>query len=255
MVRQAHHERTTTHGNPTTYPFVLSVSKGERWIATQSQRGEGKVVLLPWWRGKRSEEPKVLERAVFLDRDGTINEEVGYITHLEQVRLLPGAAAGIRRLNESGLKVVVITNQAGVARGVHLESFIHEVNGLITAQLRQEGASIDRIYYCPHHPLGEVDSYRRECLCRKPAPGLLLQAAGDLELDLSRSYMVGDRLSDVQMMQSIGGKGILVLTGHGAEEKEVLQSLDVRPDHVAVDLREAVGWILQQCGDGARDDG
>jgi len=195
-----------------------------------------------------------LEHAVFLDRDGTINEEVGYITHLGQVRLLPGAAAGVRRLKESGLRVVVITNQAGVARGIHPESFIHEVNGLITAQLRQEGASIDRIYYCPHHPRGEVDSYRKECQCRKPAPGLILQAAEELNLDLRRSYMVGDRLSDVQMMQSVGGKGILVLTGHGAGEKEVLQSLEIRPDHVAVDLPGAVDWILEQGENGAGDD-
>lgn len=188
-----------------------------------------------------------MRRAVFLDRDGTINEEVGYITDLKQVRLLPGAAEGIRRLKNHGLQVVIVTNQSGVARGLHPESFVREVNELIADRLRREGAVIDGAYYCPHHPRGEVESYRRECGCRKPAPGLLLRAAGELGLDLERSYMVGDRLSDVRMMQKIGGRGILVLTGYGSQERNSVGSLEAPPDHVAEDLRAAVDWILEQC--------
>jgi D-glycero-D-manno-heptose 1,7-bisphosphate phosphatase len=192
--------------------------------------------------------------AVFLDRDGTINEEVGYLDGIEKLRLIPGAAEGIRRINESGMKTVVITNQSGVARGLFDESVVHQVNARLREMLRAEGAAIDGLYFCPHHPTAGRGDYLRTCTCRKPAPGLILRAAEELFIDPRRSYMIGDTLKDIEAGTRAGAKGILVRTGLGTEAEEELAGIGAegnrgetaaRPVHVAVDLLAAVKWLLE----------
>ena len=180
--------------------------------------------------------------AVFLDRDGTINEEMGYINHLSRFRLLRQAVPAIRRLNAAGVKVVVVTNQSGAARGYFPASLVDEVHEHLQQLLAAGGAHLDGIYVCPHGPA-------EGCACRKPRPALLEQAARDLDLDLSRSYLVGDRYIDIQTAANAGAKGILVLTGYGRGEYDYLRAAArVQPVHVAPDLREAVEWILKDLG-------
>jgi len=186
-------------------------------------------------------------RAVFLDRDGTINEEVGYVNHLERFVLLPRVAEAIRLLNQHGLKAVVITNQSGVARGYFPESLVHLVHQRMQELLGREGAYLDGIYYCPHHPDVGSPPYRQKCGCRKPETGLVDKASTALDLDCSRSYLVGDRGNDFEFAHRIGAKGILVLTGYGRGEWEYCQDRwKAKPNHVAQDLYEAVQWILHQ---------
>ena len=180
--------------------------------------------------------------AVFLDRDGTINEQMGYINHLSRFKLLPQAVAAIRRLNEAGVKVVVVTNQSGAARGYFPASLVDEIHAHLKQLLAAEGAHLDGIYVCLHGP---ADG----CACRKPRPALMEQAARELDLDLSRSYLVGDRYSDIQTAANAGVKGILVLTGYGRGEYEYVRPVQkVQPVHVAPDLEEAVEWILADLG-------
>ena len=180
--------------------------------------------------------------AVFLDRDGTINEEMGYINHLSRFKLLPQAVPAIRRLNEAGVKVVVVTNQSGAARGYFPASLVDEIHARLQKILAAWGAHLDGIYVCPHHP-------NEGCDCRKPRPTLIAQAARDLNLDLSRSYVVGDRYNDIETAANAGVKGILVLTGYGRGEYEYLRAAQkVQPVHVAGDILDAVGWILQDLG-------
>jgi len=190
-------------------------------------------------------------RAVFLDRDGTLNEEVGYVNHLERFVLLPHVGRAIRLLNEHGMKAVVITNQSGVARGYFPESLIHQVHQKMQDLLKKEGARVDGIYYCPHHPDIGIPPYRQKCRCRKPATGLVEHAVEELNIDCSRSYVIGDRGVDIEFAARIGAKGILVLTGYGKGEWEYFgNQWKVKPDHVATDLYEAVQWILQREGIG-----
>ncbi len=187
-----------------------------------------------------------MNKAVFLDRDGTINEEVGYITDLHKLRLIPGAGAAIRKLNEAGFKVAVVTNQAGVARGHFTEPFILKTHKLFLEMLRAEGAHIDGIYYCPHHPTIGNSSYTIDCDCRKPKTGMIDRAAQDLDVNVNASYMVGDKWSDIEMGQRAGAYTVLVRTGHGSSEQDNERPSSVTdPDFVAHDLAEAVVWILQ----------
>ena len=183
--------------------------------------------------------------AVFLDRDGTINEEVGYMNHLDRFALIPQAGQAIRLLNQNGLKTVVITNQSGVARGYFPESLVHRVHDKMQGLLKKEGAHLDGIYYCPHHPEMGKPPYRQKCRCRKPDTGLIEEAVKDLEIDCSKSYVIGDRGLDIEIAQRIGAKGILVLTGYGKGEWEYFRDQWLaEPDHVARDLYEAAQWIL-----------
>ncbi|OGP92362.1 MAG: D,D-heptose 1,7-bisphosphate phosphatase [Deltaproteobacteria bacterium RBG_16_48_10] len=186
-------------------------------------------------------------RAVFMDRDGTINEEVGYVNHLERFVLLPGVGEAIRLLNQHGLKTVIITNQSGVARGYFPESLIHLVHQRMQEFLKREGAYLDGIYYCPHHPDVGSPPYRQKCRCRKPETGLVDEASKSLDLDCSKSYMIGDRGNDLEFAHRIGARGILVLTGYGKGEWEYCQNRwKVKPEYVAQDLYEAAQWILRQ---------
>ena len=184
-----------------------------------------------------------MNAAVFLDRDGTINEEMGYINHLDRFVLLPGAAAAIRRINETGLMAVVVTNQSGAARGYFPLGLIDQIHQKMRQLLKAEGAFLDGVYTCVHAPpeAGQGEG----CDCRKPKIGLMLQAAHELRIDLQRSYVVGDRLKDIEMARNAATKAILVLTGYGMGEKDFLAATDkVQPDFVARDLSEAVDWVL-----------
>jgi D-glycero-D-manno-heptose 1,7-bisphosphate phosphatase len=182
--------------------------------------------------------------AVFLDRDGTVNEEMGYINHLSRFALLPGTAAAVRRLNEAGLKVVVVTNQSGAARGYFPLSLVEEVHAYLRDLLAQEGAHLDAIYTCLHGP-------QDGCGCRKPQPGLILQAAAELNLDLGRSYLVGDRYKDLQTGAKAGVKGILVLTGYGRGEYEHFgRTWEAQPAYIAADLLDAAAWIIKDLNKG-----
>jgi D-glycero-D-manno-heptose 1,7-bisphosphate phosphatase len=183
--------------------------------------------------------------AVFLDRDGTLTEEVGYVNHPSRLRLLPRAAEAIRRLNAAGVAAVVVTNQAGIARGYFSESVLHAVNDALRAQLADAGARLDGLYACMHHPTEGEAPYRAQCECRKPKPGLLLRAAAELGLDLTRSTMVGDKASDLVPARAVGADAVLVLTGYGRGEWEYQRErFEVVPDHVAGDLLDAVEWAL-----------
>ena len=184
-----------------------------------------------------------------MDRDGTINEEVGYMNHLERFTLLPRVGQAIRLLNQHEIKTVIITNQSGVARGYFPESLIHQVHQKMEGLLKGEGAQLDGIYYCPHHPDVGEPPYRQKCQCRKPATGLVEKAVRELNIDLSQSYMIGDRGVDIEFGHKFGVKKILVLTGYGKGEWEYYRDQwKVKPDYVALGLYEAVQWILQQEG-------
>ncbi len=173
--------------------------------------------------------------AVFLDRDGTINEDTGYLSDPKEVRLLPGSAEAVKRLNRASIKVVVVSNQSGVGRGYFTDSDLSAVNKRLKELLKKEGAAVDGLYYCPHHP-------DDNCGCRKPNTGLTSKAALEHGIDLARSYVVGDKVSDIELAKNAGAKGILVLTGDGVKEKGRL----IRPaDFVAKDLSEAVRWIME----------
>ena len=185
--------------------------------------------------------------AVFLDRDGTINEQMGYVNHLSRFQLLPGVARAIRSLNEAGLPVVVVTNQSGLARGYFPESLLEAVHAEMYRLLAQEGARLDGLYVCPHHPEAREERFRLDCDCRKPRTGLLERAAAELGLDLGRSYMVGDRWSDLRCGAAVGATTVLVLTGYGrGDAAYVGPGQTVQPDHVAEDLEAAARWILDR---------
>ena len=185
--------------------------------------------------------------AVFIDRDGTLTEEVGYVNHPSRLHLLPRSAEAIRRLNQAGVPAVVVTNQAGIARGYFSEDVLNRVNESLMAQLASAGARLDGLFVCPHHPTEGEPPYRARCECRKPKPGLLRRAAAELGLDLTRSTMIGDKPSDLVPGREVGAATVLVLTGYGRGEWEYRrQRFEVKPDHVADDLLDAVEWVLAQ---------
>jgi len=182
---------------------------------------------------------------VFLDRDGTINEQMGYINHISRFHLLAGAAEAIRRFNGKDIAAVVATNQSGLARGYFPERLLDEVHALMHEELRKRGARLDGVYVCPHHPEAKEERYRLACNCRKPKTGLFEQAARELDLDLKRSYVVGDRWSDLKAAAAFGAKGVLVLTGYGRGDLEYIGPRQViQPHFVAENLGEAADWIL-----------
>lgn len=183
-------------------------------------------------------------RVVFLDRDGTLNEEVGYPSRWSQIRIFPAGFEAVRRLNAAGFLAVVVTNQSGVGRGYLTEAELKIIHLRMAKAFAAKGARLDAFYYCPHYNLSAYPRYRLDCLCRKPAPGLALQAAADLDIDLRRSYMIGDKPDDVKFGQAVGATPILILTGYGAESQKKIETLDIRPAAVAADLRDAVDWIL-----------
>ena len=185
--------------------------------------------------------------AAFLDRDGTVIREVDYLRAVDQLRLLPGAATAIAALNESELVVVILTNQSGIAQGLLTEEDLAEIHQEMTRRLARRGAKVEAIYYCPHHPEATVARYRKNCDCRKPAAGLLRRAARELDLDLARSYAIGDRARDLGSGRRAGCATVLVRTGYGAnEEANWVEAW--RPDHTADDLAAAATWVLGRAG-------
>jgi D-glycero-D-manno-heptose 1,7-bisphosphate phosphatase len=187
------------------------------------------------------------KKAVFLDRDGTVSREVGYLNHERRLRLLPGSAAAIRKLNDAGLPAVLVTNQAGVARGYFEEPLVHVVHKRLETLIEEEaGARLDAIYFCPHHPDVGEPPWRQDCNCRKPRPGMLLQASEELDIDLAQSYLVSDHIKDVSMGMKSGLTGIMVRTGYGAGLLEYhSHNWTTHPHHVTEDLAAAVDLILE----------
>jgi D-glycero-D-manno-heptose 1,7-bisphosphate phosphatase len=184
--------------------------------------------------------------AVFLDRDGTINEQMGYINHLSRFVILPGVAEAIRLLNENGILVIIVSNQSGVARGYFPIALVHEVHKYLRETLRQKRAVIDRILFCPHYHRGSVPAYSCDCECRKPKTGLIDAACAEFDIDLPNSYVVGDRHTDIELAHRAGLKGIMVKTGYGMGDIEyVLPRVSRGPDHIARDLLDAVHWLLK----------
>jgi D-glycero-D-manno-heptose 1,7-bisphosphate phosphatase len=174
-----------------------------------------------------------MKRAVFIDRDGTINVEKEYLYLAEECEFIPGAMQAIRLFNDTGFLVVVVTNQSGVARGYYTEEDVHNLHRHMTMQLEQVGSRVDAWYYCPHHPAGR-GSYALPCRCRKPQPGMLLEAARRFDIDLEASIMIGDKLVDVEAGRAAGCRTILVRTGYGSEEEPRLpQGVEVFDDLLA----------------------
>lgn len=183
--------------------------------------------------------------AIFLDRDGTINEDIGYITSPDQFVIYPWSAEALRIIKDAGYLSVVVTNQSCVARGYCSESDIQAVNDRMTAELAGEGAIIDAVFYCPHHPEGIDDQYRLACDCRKPGPGMMLRAAKELGIALDRSYVIGDKVSDLEMALAVGAKPVLVLTGYGELTRKHLLPAGRLPGIVSKNLLEAVQEIVK----------
>jgi len=185
--------------------------------------------------------------ALFMDRDGTISEEVGYVNHPSRFRLFPYTADAIKLLNDSGWLAIVVTNQAGVARGYFSEEMIREVHERVERELLSASARLDAIYYCAHHPSVGAPPYRLDCDCRKPRTGLIQRAAADFEIDLERSWMVGDRYGDLELARNAGLHSAFVLSGYGRGEWEYQRaSWKIAPELVAEDLLDAVKKIVER---------
>jgi D-glycero-D-manno-heptose 1,7-bisphosphate phosphatase len=185
--------------------------------------------------------------AVFIDRDGTINEQRGYINHISRFVLLPGVGEAISLLNKNNHIVVVTSNQSGVARGYFPMQLVKETHELMELKLTKDNAYVDGIYFCPHHPDGVVSEYSRECSCRKPNVGLIKQAEVEFDIDMETSYVIGDRLLDIEFAHNANLPGILVLTGYGKGEVQYsMPHKSITPAYVADDLLRAVQWILKQ---------
>jgi len=189
--------------------------------------------------------------AIFIDRDGTLSHEVGYVNHASRFRLYPFSVDAVRLVNRAGYLAVVVTNQAGVARGYFPESVIHEVHADLRDAMEAGGARLDAIYFCAHHPTVGEPPYRRDCDCRKPRPGMLRRAEAELGADLAQSWVVGDRHGDLRLAWGVGARGALVRSGYGRGELAHHASSWPRPpDLVADQLLEAVQGILDGGGPG-----
>jgi D-glycero-D-manno-heptose 1,7-bisphosphate phosphatase len=182
-------------------------------------------------------------RAVFIDRDGTVNEEKEYLHRPEDFRFIPGAPAAIRLLNEAGFLVLVVTNQSGVGRGYYDEAAVRRLHRFMDEELGRHGAKVDAYYFCPHHPRHGTGDYLRECACRKPLPGMLHEAAGDFQIDLTASFIIGDKIADIEAGLAAGCRPLLVRTGYGVAEAV---SLPVGV-HSYDDILAAARAILSEC--------
>jgi D-glycero-D-manno-heptose 1,7-bisphosphate phosphatase len=185
----------------------------------------------------------VKEIAVFLDRDGTMIEDLGYVSRVEDVQFFPWTVDAIRALNQAGLVVVVVTNQSAIARGLLTEEGLAGIHARITQVLEEGRARVAAYYYCPHHPDGPVAAYATTCDCRKPGPGLVDRAVRDLGLDPRRSFVVGDKWVDVGLARAVGARAVMVRTGYGAAE-EAAQPSNLSADVIVDNLAAAVSWIL-----------
>ena len=184
-----------------------------------------------------------MRQAVFLDRDGTLNEDVGHLDRLDRLTLFPFAIDAVRLLHQAGYAVVVVTNQGGIAKGLVEETFVTDLHARLTEWFAAGGGIIERFYHCPHDPRAAVPAYRRECDCQKPRPGMVRQAAADLDLDPTRSYVVGDKWSDIGLARNVGATGILVRTGYGVTQERHADTSELL---VADDLMAATVHILAE---------
>ena len=185
-------------------------------------------------------------RAVFFDRDGTLSHEVGYVNHISRFQPFAFAVDAVRAVNAAGWLAVLVTNQAGAARGYFPESLIFEVNGVLKSRVESSGGRLDGIYFCPHHPTAGEPPLRRDCDCRKPRPGMLHRAAHDLDIDLSKSWVVGDRLGDLELAWNVGARACLVKTGYGAGEVEYwMAGWKRQPDRIAENALDAALQIVE----------
>jgi D-glycero-D-manno-heptose 1,7-bisphosphate phosphatase len=178
--------------------------------------------------------------AVFVDRDGTINVDVDFLSSPSQLQLIPRSADAIRELNELNIPVVVITNQSGIARGLYSEDDLKDIHAAMDTMLHSSQATIQAYYYCPHHPTNGIEPYVKDCECRKPKAGMLLEAQKKFGFNLKRSFVVGDKCVDIQMGKSVGAVSVQVATGYGSSEKELCNELR---DYYAQDLYDAVQFI------------
>jgi len=184
--------------------------------------------------------------AVFIDRDGTINEQMGYVNHPSRFIMLPGVPEAFKILNRAGFLAIILSNQSGVARGYFPIDLIHDINLMMTRTVDSQGGRIDGIFFCPHYPKGSVKEYAMECDCRKPRTGLIKQAREKFEIDMSGSYMVGDHYTDLELAERAGIKGILVRTGYGKGVIEYnLPAMTAGPCYIADDLLDAARWIIE----------
>lgn len=190
--------------------------------------------------------PLMKKRAVFLDRDGTINEDVGYPNDYRKIIIYPYSFDAVKKLNRTGFLTIIITNQSGVGRGLIEEKNLHDIHQKMRADFSKHDAYIDGIYYCPHYIFSTNPIYRKDCSCRKPNTGMALKAASDFDIDLQRSYLVGDKVEDILFGLNIGATPILVLTGFGQKSLLPLKEKESQPEHVAQTLIDAVDWILEK---------
>jgi D-glycero-D-manno-heptose 1,7-bisphosphate phosphatase len=195
-----------------------------------------------------------MKRAVFLDRDGTLIQDRGYICDFSQIGFFPAAAAAVRILNRAGYLVIVVSNQSAVARGICSEAQVIELHRRLQSHFKKRKAVIDAFYYCPFLAEGTVPAYRCESPLRKPAPGMLLQAAADFELDLARCFMVGDKADDIEAGKRAGCLTVLVRTGQGRSAAAALAALGQAPDHTADDLMAAARVIVSRTSAGTGPD-
>jgi D-glycero-D-manno-heptose 1,7-bisphosphate phosphatase len=184
--------------------------------------------------------------AIFVDRDGVVLEMIDYLNRVDQVALAPGVATAIRAINEAGVPLIIVTNQSAIARGMLSEAGLADIHARMAALLAEGGAKVDAIYYCPHHPEAGANTYRLDCECRKPKPGMLRQAARDLGLDLGRSVMVGDNATDIEAGHRAGvARTLLVLTGHGTASAETLRGTALAPSATFADAASALRAALE----------
>lgn len=184
--------------------------------------------------------------AVFLDRDGTINKDVGYPNSYDMIEIFPYSFEAIKKINSTGLLAVIVTNQSGVGRGFIEEKNLHDLHRKMALEFARKNAHFDGIYYCPHYVHSESQEYRKDCSCRKPNIGMALQADQDLDIDTTKSFMIGDKVEDILFGVNIKATPILVMTGFGPKALPELRAKGIEPAYVAQDLREAVAWIIKK---------
>ena len=189
----------------------------------------------------------VKKPAVFIDRDGTVNEQMGYINHLSRFTMFPSVAEAIKLLNSQQYLTIIVSNQSGVARGYYPIELVNEVHAHMKTLLEKAGAIIDGIFFCPHYAKGSVPEYSIQCNCRKPKTGLIEKACDAFDIDMKNSYVIGDRYSDIELAVRLDIEGILVTTGYGLGDLEyVFPRLSFSPAYIAKDLLHAVRWIIKK---------
>jgi D-glycero-D-manno-heptose 1,7-bisphosphate phosphatase len=187
-------------------------------------------------------------KAVFIDRDGCLIKEYGYINTLKKIRFFKNSVKALKLLKQNGYKAIVVTNQSGVAYGYFPESFVRQSHAFISKELKKYGVKIDAFYYCPHHIKAKIKKYKKNCKCRKPNAGMIIKAQKRFKIDLKKSYTMGDKLTDVKLAHNAGMKGILVLTGFGRWQKTLIKKERTTPDYVAKDFLYGAKWVVKNNG-------